>query len=109
MYKRQLFEMCEEAGVDVFFNAHVVGAEVEGGELKVVLAHTKRGTLRVEGSSFVDATGDADLAALAGALVAVGREGDGLVQPVTLMSKVANIDFARFARASVRLKHAWRI
>ena len=97
LLKVVLLEMCEEAGVDVLFNAHVVGAEVEGGELKAVLAHTKRGVLRVEGSSFVDATGDADLAALAGAPVAVGREGDGLVQPVTLMFKVAGIDFARFA------------
>jgi len=97
LLKVVLLEMCEEAGVDVLFNAHAVGAEVEAGELKAVLASTKRGTLRVEGLSFVDATGDADLAALAGAPVAVGRESDGLVQPVTLMFKVAGIDFERFA------------
>ena len=97
LLKVVLLEMCEEAGVDVLFNARVVGAEVEAGELKAVLASTKRGALRVEGLSFVDATGDADLAALAGAPVAVGREGDGLVQPVTLMFKVAGIDFERFA------------
>lgn len=97
LLKVVLLEMCEEAGVDVLLGAHVVGAEVEEGTLRAVRIHTKKGLLRVEGSAFVDATGDADLAALAGAPVAVGREADGLVQPLTLMFKVANIDFARFA------------
>ncbi|MEM0024840.1 MAG: FAD-dependent oxidoreductase [Thermofilaceae archaeon] len=96
LLKVVMLEMCKEAGVDVWFNATVVGTKVEGHSLKAVSVYTKRGLIEVEGSVFVDATGDADLAELAGAPISMGREEDGLVQPVTVMFKVGGINFTRF-------------
>ena len=50
--------------------------------------------------TLVDCTGDGDVAALAGAPFQVGREDDGLVQPLTLMFRVA--EFQRQASTSIR-------
>ncbi|MNI21660.1 FAD dependent oxidoreductase [compost metagenome] len=43
----------------------------------------------------MDATGDADLAALAGAMVEKGRAVDSLSQPMTLNFRMANVDMER--------------
>jgi hypothetical protein len=45
-----------------------------------------------EGDVFIDATGDGDLAVLSGCPWEMGREGDGLVQPVTLMFVIDGVD-----------------
>lgn len=96
LFKVVLLELCVESGVEVWFNAVVAGAEIERNVLKSVKVHTKKGMVEVEGSVFVDATGDADLAAQAGAPIEVGRKADGLVQPVTVMFKVGGVDFESF-------------
>jgi hypothetical protein len=56
----------------------------------------------------VDATGDGDIAALAGAPFEIGREGDDLVQPMTLMFRM--VEFERTAFAAYRQAHPdqWR-
>jgi hypothetical protein len=46
-------------------------------------------------SIYVDTTGDADLAALAGAVVEKGRAVDSLSQPMTLNFRMANVDVDR--------------
>lgn len=43
----------------------------------------------------IDATGDGDVAAKAGVPYFLGRETDGLMQPVTIMFKVAGVDYER--------------
>lgn len=43
----------------------------------------------------IDATGDGDVAAKAGVPYFLGRETDGLMQPVTIMYKVAGVDYER--------------
>src|SRR5699024_12213034 len=42
--------------------------------------------------SVIDATGDGDVAALAGAEFAMGRDSDGLMQPMTLFFRIGNVD-----------------
>src|SRR5262249_54285970 len=44
------------------------------------------------GQVFVDCSGDADVAALAGAEFLKGREGDGLTQPMSILFKVGNVN-----------------
>ena len=58
--------------------------------------------------AIVDATGDGDVAALAGAPFEVGRASDGLVQPMTLMFRM--VEFERNAFAAYRQAHPdqWR-
>lgn len=60
-----------------------------------IVVCNKAGLTRYRAHSFIDATGDADLAVRAGAPVQYGREGDGAIQPMTMNLKVANVDMAR--------------
>lgn len=93
--KLLLDEKVEEAGAEVLFKTLVVGVVVRDGKwLKGVLVETKSGRYAILARIVVDATGDGDVAARAGADFRLGRDGDGLVQPVTLMSKVLNEDWA---------------
>lgn len=46
----------------------------------------------------IDCTGDADVAARAGVSFEMGRPGDGLCQPMTLMFQLGGVDFERVNR-----------
>jgi len=85
----------DEAGVDVYLQTTVTGVKKEGTRLKTVETHGKFGTMEFEADVFIDATGDGDLAVLSGCPWEIGREGDGLVQPVTLMFVIDGVDPAQ--------------
>lgn len=89
--KLLLDEMCAEAGVEIRLYTHVVSASVAEGRIDHVILEAKEGRFAVGGTCFIDTTGDGDLAALAGCGFDVGRESDGLAQPMTLMALVANV------------------
>jgi hypothetical protein len=56
---------------------------------------TKQGQIDVCADVTVDATGDGDVAWKAGAAFEKGRPGDGLVQPTTIMFRIAGVDESR--------------
>lgn len=90
--KLTLDEMAQEFGVDVLFHATLVDAKTENGALQSVVVQTKNGPLELQGSVFIDATGDGVLAFTAGAEVRQGRDLDGLCQPMTTNMKVSGMD-----------------
>ncbi len=90
-----LDEMFAEAGVDILFYTKAVGAHVENGEIKGVIIENKSDRGYIEAKRVVDATGDGDAAAFAGAPYTKGREGDGLMQPCIIMFKVGGVDYDR--------------
>jgi hypothetical protein len=59
--------MVTEAGVDLYLHTWASEPLVKNGVIKGVILHNKSGQQVVEGSVFVDATGDADVASIAGA------------------------------------------
>ena len=69
LYRRAetLRKWCGDAGVEVMFGAMGVGAVAENGTVKAVDIATPLGVGRVRAKAFIDATGDADVAAAAGA------------------------------------------
>ena len=91
-------ELCLEAGVELLLHTQVVGADVAAGRITHVLALAKEGLRRLEAAVFVDTTGDADLAARAGAPFEYGRPEDGLAQPMTLLFRIAGVDWEPIAR-----------
>lgn len=101
--KLVLDEMMEENGVAVLLHASLVGVERDGEALKRIDVHTKGGTLEFEANVFVDATGDADLAFLAGVPIRMGRPQDGLCQPMTTNMKVADVDIQEL-KMEIRLR-----
>ena len=90
-----LDELMEQAGVTVLFAAQVVAPILHGRAIRGVVIESKSGRQAVLGKIVVDATGDGDVAARAGAPFAVGRAGDRLTQPATLFFKCLNMDWPR--------------
>jgi ribulose 1,5-bisphosphate synthetase/thiazole synthase len=89
-----LDDVMAEAGADVLFNTLVAGVIVEDGVMKGVIVENKAGRRAILARIVIDATGDAEVAVRAGVPCGKGREEDGLMQPMGLLSKVKNLDLA---------------
>ena len=92
LVKLVALEMCREADVELLFNCEPMEAETKNGKLSKVIFYGKLKKIAVEASVFIDATGDGDLAALAGADFTFGQDATRLTQPATLMFTVSNVD-----------------
>jgi hypothetical protein len=86
--------MLKDAGVRSFYNLPAVESIPEGNRLAAVLVDTKTGRKAVRGKIFIDATGDGDIAANAGAAFDYGRPSDGGVQGMTMMFRLRGLDAA---------------
>jgi glycine/D-amino acid oxidase-like deaminating enzyme len=93
--KLVLDELTLAAGVQVLLAAQVVAPLMDGGRIKGVIVESKSGRQAVLGKVVVDATGDGDVAARAGAPFALGRAGDQLMQPFTTFFKCLNMDWPK--------------
>lgn len=95
-YKWTALQMLLEAGADPLFHSFVADAIVEDGRVVGVIVANKSGRRTIRARVVVDATGDGDVAAVAGATHTVGRGGDDRVaQPVTMMFDMAGVDTHR--------------
>ena len=90
--KLLLNRMMVEAGVELLYQTTVVGAKRNGNKIDAITVSNVSGTYDIEADVFIDASGDANLAHLAGFPYKVGRESDGLCQPMTLCFRLANVD-----------------
>lgn len=86
--------LLERQGVSCLLHARIVEARAEAGRLKSVVCVDDEGMFTVEARTFVDATGDANLAHLAGAGTVWGG-GDGTVQAATLPFRLSNVDTSK--------------
>jgi len=107
--KRVLLELAVDAGVEVWLHSLLLGADTADGHIRSVRVWQKDGVKPLTGSVYVDATGDGDLCASAGAAFEIGRAGDGIPQPMTLMFRLNGVDWdavmAHFARHDEDLQH----
>lgn len=87
--------MLAEAGVQVVLHATAMRALTEGGErVDGAVLWTKQGPLEVRACVTVDASGDADVAAMAGLPTFVGD--NGRVQNPTMIFRLLGVDVPRF-------------
>ncbi len=91
-----LNRMAVEAGIELLFNATLTSAVREGNRIKSITVCGKGQTLELGADYFIDATGDANLIAMTGFPFRVGRESDGLCQPMTLCFRMAGVDTEKF-------------
>ncbi len=89
--KCALDNLLEKEGVECLLHAVVVGAETVDGRIRSVLCADDEGTFSVAAKSFVDASGDANLAKMAGAGTVWGGE-DGTVQAATMPFRLSGVD-----------------
>jgi hypothetical protein len=106
-YKLVSQKLLDDAGVRFLFHALASGVVGDGTPERVVF-ETKSGPVVIQARTIVDCTGDGDVAAAAGARFEVGRDDDGLVQPMTLMFRVAEFDRPSFAAYAVEHPDQWR-
>ena len=100
-FKLAALDLLDEAGVDYLLHSFASGV-LGGPTVEGVVFEGKSGPVVVRAHTTVDCTGDGDIAALAGAPFDIGRDGDGLVQPMTLMFRMVEFEreaFAAYARA----------
>ncbi len=107
-YKFLLDDMIAEAGVDVLFHSRLYEVGTQDDKVKSVKLLSKSGTIEVEADFFVDATGDGDLFALAGCDFQVGRDEDGLCQPMTTCFRVCGVDVAKFDSERAKLQTLYK-
>lgn len=93
--KTAYLEMLLEANADLRLYTCAVESIVEDGVIKGVLTESKSGRQAILAQRVIDASGDGDIAAMAGVPFTKGREDDNLMQPMTLMFKVAGVDTDR--------------
>lgn len=91
--KTLYLEMLVEVGCKVMLYTFAEDAICEGDKLLGATVINKSGKTDIYAKITIDATGDGDIAARAGAEFVLGRESDNKMQPATLMFKVGGVDY----------------
>ncbi|MFM8919587.1 MAG: FAD-dependent oxidoreductase [Limnohabitans sp.] len=93
-YKCVADQMLRDVGVEILFHAWAAQVHAEDGRIQALFVETKSGRQTVLASSFIDCSGDADVAAFAGVPFEVGDGlGSGLYP--TTMFRIAHVDSAQ--------------
>lgn len=90
--KLVFLEMLEEAHVELRLYTFVSAPILDGHRVCGIVTESKNGRQAWRAKVVIDATGDGDVAAKAGAEYVLGRPGDHGMQPATIMFKVAGVD-----------------
>jgi hypothetical protein len=98
MYKLVAYDMCEEAGVDLLLNTYLHEVIAKDRRVEKIVLSSKSGPIDMTAKIYIDASGDGDLSAWAGAEFEIGAPPHGLQQPMTLMFTVGNVDIETVAR-----------
>jgi len=107
-FKMVLDDMVTEAGVDVLFHATVFETESKDRMIRSVSVITTAGMIQFEADFFIDATGDGNLMAMAGCDYQLGRESDGLCQPMTTCFRMSGVDVHLFLQEKAALNDLWK-
>lgn len=81
-----------EAGVTLQYHTQLAGVKKKGARLTGIETISKGGKAEYFADTFIDCSGDGDLAAAAGCPFSVGRPSDGLTQAMTMSFRMANVD-----------------
>lgn len=93
--KNLYLEMLYEVGCKLMLYTFAEDAICEGDRVLGASVINKSGKTDIYAKVIVDATGDGDIAARAGAEFVLGRQEDNKMQPATLMFKVGGVDYER--------------
>src|SRR5450755_1264532 len=90
--KLTLIEMVRDSGLKLLLHSFLVDALMDRQSIQAIRVANKAGLEVIPAKCFVDCTGDADLAAAAGAQLVRGREGDAQMQPVSAIFRVGGVE-----------------
>ena len=106
--KLVLNRMTAEAGVELLYHAYLCGVETNENKITKLSVATKSGVIDLCADMFIDTTGDANLAYLAGCPYRLGRVSDNLCQPMTLCFRVANVDIPKFREEHPKINELYK-
>ena len=81
-----------KAGVTMRYHSYLLSVTKKKSRITAVEVMSKTGKEVFFADTFIDCTGDGDLAAMAGVPFSVGRPSDGLTQAMTVCFRMANVD-----------------
>ncbi|MFW6270442.1 MAG: FAD-dependent oxidoreductase [Bacillota bacterium] len=90
-----LNQMVQEENIDLLLHTYIEGVNKINKTIQSIRVANKSGVYTIEGNTFIDATGDADVAYMAGVPCENGRKKDGFSQPMTMNFRLANVDKSR--------------
>lgn len=93
--KELAVDLLGEAKVEILNYTWVVDPIMEGRRIRGVVIQNKSGRQAILARSVVDTTGDADVAAAAGAEFVKGREKDGKMRPMSVLFRMGGVDIRR--------------
>ena len=99
IYTAVLFEMCREAGVEIICNAMISAVYEYENKLKIIVTE-KDGLTEITASKAIDATGDANLAVIAG----YKTEKSEIQQPATLQNHISGYDITSVSVSEIKDK-----
>ena len=106
--KYVLNTMAAESGVQLLYQTYVTDVRVEDGRIVSLTVSNVGGRSEIHADCFIDATGDANLSHLAGCPYRVGREGDGMCQPMTLCFRLGNVDTGNYGELKSRINALYK-
>jgi flavin-dependent dehydrogenase len=89
-----MFQMLEDAGVDVHLNTFAGAPVIEEGQIRRIACTDRSGPMTIEAGMVIDCSGDGDLSARAGVPFMVG-DGRGNMMGVTLSFSMLNAPWER--------------
>ena len=90
--KYALTKLLYDANVHVLLQASLIASNVNDRRISSITVSTQSGIVELYAKQFIDASGDGVLATLSGCTTEIGRDGDGLMQPTSLMFTIEGIE-----------------
>lgn len=108
LLKCALNDMVEEAGVKLYLHSWGCRAVTEGQAVRGVIFESKEGRQAILGKVTIDATGDGDVMATAGADFEGGYERDSRSSMLAVVFRLGNVDFDKFCAYRDANPEAWK-
>ena len=92
--KIEMQKMLLESGAEVLLHTFITGVEMQDNRVRSISAVLKGGEVRIEAHTFIDTTGDADIAWRAGAPIQPNRKnGELTTQPLTMNVRLSGVNW----------------
>lgn len=104
--KQVLDELTIESGAEVLLHTGVIDICKEGQTITGLVIHNTEGIQVVKGKVIIDASFHGEIACKAGCRWELGRPGDGVLQPGSLIFRMANVDYKKFNQLTREQKNA---
>lgn len=93
--------------IDILFNSYITDVTRVDKQIESITVSNKSGNTKYYANYFIDATGDADVAAMSGWPYHLGRE-DSLCQPMTLCFRLCNVDIEMYKKENSKIQEMYK-